>query len=248
MIDYQKLLSWPFARTEQQLTARDTMLYALGIGFGMDPTDRAQLRYVYEKNLTAFPTLATMLCYPGNWLRDPATGVDFIRVLNIGTKFIVHSALPSEASLVSTPRVTKIVDKGVGKGAIIEVERQVFDSARNMLLCSVITRTLCRSDGGFGSPHSDLETPPRAPDTSPQKSIEFITAPNLALLHRLSGDYNPLHADPDVAQAAGHSNPILHGFCTLGIAGRAIVEAYCDDEPTLLESMDARFTAPVVPG
>ncbi len=248
MIDYDKLLNWSFPEIEHRLIQRDTMLYALGIGLGADPLDRKQLRFIYEKELLAFPSIASILCYPGNWLRNPRTGVDYLRIMNGGTRFLIHRPLPTEGTFISTPRVIDIVDKGIGKGAIIVSEREIYNKASGDLVCTVTVTTFARGDGGFGGPAHQLVTPPRAPDTTPQMSIEISTARNAALVYRLSGDHNPLHCDPDVARAAGFEEPILHGLATLGVATHALLKGCCDYDTTRLKSVDARYTAPVIPG
>ncbi len=249
MIDYDKLINWPFPEISHEWTKRDTMIYALGIGLGADPLDKHQLRFVYEKALLALPSMATVLCAPGNWLRDPRTGVDYLHVMNGGTRFVIHRPLPVEGIFTCTPRVVDIVDKGKGKGAIILVERKIFDKASSgEPVCTVTTRTFCRGDGGFGGPNRPQPAPPKAPGTPPQASVEISTPRNAALIYRLNGDANPIHADPEVARAAGFKEPILHGLCTFGVATHALVKGCCDYDPSRLKSVDARYTTPVIPG
>ena len=256
MIDYHHLLNWKFPEVEQKLTQRDTILYALGIGLGADPLDTKQLRFVYEKNLLAFPSMAAALCYPGNWLRNPQTGVDFLHVLNGGTQFVIPRPLMTEGTLICRPQVIEIVDKGKGKGAIVVVERKVYDKTKGALLCTVTTTQVCRGDGGFGGPgkSSIAPAPWLVPNASPQKTVEISTARNLALIYRVHGehnpisDQNPIHVDPDVACAAGFPAPILHGLSTLGIATHALLKGWCDYDPAQLKSMSVRYSAPVIPG
>lgn len=249
MIDYQNLMNWKFPRIEQQITNKDVILYALGIGLGADPLDRDQLRFVYEKDLLTFPSMASIFGYPGNWLRDTRTGVNYGKIVNGGTKFVIHQPLPTAANLVCTPRVLEIVDKGEGKGALVIVERKVYDSATNSHVCTVTTTTFCRADGGFGGPGKAVTASPRqVPDRKPDGIVDFMTAKNLALLYRLNGDQNPIHADPDIAMAAGFKEPILHGLSTMGVATHAILKGCCGYDPSRLESVNVRYTAPVIPG
>lgn len=248
MIEYEKLLNWPFPEVEHRLARRDTILYALGVGFGDDPMDHNQLRFVYEQSLLAVPSMAAILCFPGNWLRDPATGIDYKKQVNAGNKLALHGLLPTEGTLVSTPRVIDVIDKGAGKGALIVTERKVFDKASGRAVCTVTTNSLCRGDGGFGGPPGTAAPVARVPDTPPDHSVEIATAQNLALIYRLNGDQNPLHVDPDVARAAGYPRPILHGLATLGIATHALLKACCAYDPARLAAMEVRYTAPVFPG
>ncbi len=249
MIDYQNLMNWKFSQIEQKITHRDVILYALGVGVGADPLDRDQLRFVYEKDLMTFPSMASIFGYPGNWLRDTRTGVNYGKIVNGGTKFVIHQTLPTQATLVCTPRVLEIVDKGQGKGALVIVERKVHEKASNALICTVTTTTFCRADGGFGGPDKAITASPRqVPDRRPDGAVEFTTARNLALLYRLNGDQNPIHADPDIAMAAGFKEPILHGLSTMGVATHAILKGCCGYDPTRLESVNVRYTAPVIPG
>jgi len=248
MINYDKLVNWPFPEIEQKLTRRDAILYALGIGFGADPLDRKQLQFVYEKDLLTVPSMATILCYPGFWLSNPATGVNFRRIVNGGTRFTVYRPLPCEGTFVCVPRVIDVYDKGQGKAAIVHVERRIYDKAGGDLVCAVVTRHICRADGGCGGNTRMPEEVGSPPQTAPDLSVETATARNLALIYRLSGDYNPLHIDPDVAQAAGFQEPILHGLGTLGVATHALLKAVCDYDPARLSSVDVRYTSPVIPG
>lgn len=247
-IDYQKLKAWPFPELEHSYTERDTILYALGLGFGADPLDEGQLKFVYEEGLMAVPTLAVVLAYPGFWAKDPATGIDWRQVLHGEQGLVIHRPLPSSGTVVGRTRITEILDKGEGKGAILYSDREVYDKASGDLLCTVSGCAVLRGDGGFGGPNGPQPTPHAIPDRAPDLSLDLPTLPQAALIYRLSGDYNPLHADPKVAAAAGFPRPILHGLCTYGVAGHALLKLLCDYDPTRLRRMDCRFTAPVFPG
>ena len=247
-IDYQKLKNWPFRPIEHAYTAKDSMLYALGLGFGADPTDRRQLDFVYEEGLKALPTMAVVLASPGFWLKDPATGVDWKKVLHGEQGLRLHEPLPAAGTVVGTTRIDEIVDKGAGKGALLYSTREIRDKASGKLLAEVASVGFLRGDGGFGGPEGASRKPQPIPERAPDASVEINTLPQSALIYRLSGDFNPLHADPDVARAAGFERPILHGLCTYGVAGHALLKLVCDYDAARLKRMDVRFSAPVYPG
>jgi acyl dehydratase len=247
-IDMQKLLAWPFEEMEHHYDARDTMLYALGVGAGRDPMDAAELPFVYEDGLRALPTMAVVLAYPGFWLKNPETGVNWRQVLHGEQGLVLHAPLPVSGTVTGRTRVTSVIDKGAGKGALLFSERQVVEKASGTLLATLTSTTFLRGDGGFGGPSGPTPAPHVLPERAPDAALDLPTAPGLALIYRLSGDYNPLHADPKVATAAGFPRPILHGLCTYGIAGRAVLRLACDNDPARLKSFRVRFSAPVFPG
>lgn len=248
MIHPQRLLDWPFEEVVQTYTARDSMLYALGIGLGNDPLDAGQLRFVYERDLVAFPTMAVVLCHPGSWIGHPETGVDRKMVVHGEQGLILHRALPAEATVSARTRVTRIIDKGAGKGALVYSERQIVDHSSGEPIATLKSTSFCRADGGFGGPAEKLPAPHTMPQGAPNHVVELATLPQSALLYRLNADYNPLHADPEVARSAGYTRPILHGLCTYGVAAHAVVQAVCGYDATQLASFDARFSSPVFPG
>src|SRR5262249_34497343 len=158
----------------------------------------------------AFPTMATVLGSPGFWVRDPATGLDWRRSVHAEQALTIHSALPPEGTVVGTTRVTGIVDKG-DKGALILTERALRDAASGALRAALLQNAFRRGDGGFGD-RGDQAPPPHVPPTrAPDTTCAIATAPQAALIYRLSGDENPLHADPTAAAHAGFPRPILHG-------------------------------------
>ncbi|MDF1483090.1 MaoC/PaaZ C-terminal domain-containing protein [Extensimonas sp. H3M7-6] len=247
-IDYDKLMAWRFEDVRHRYTQRDTMLYALGVGLGTDPCNETELRFVYEKNLLALPTLPVVLGYPGMWLKDPATGVDWVRLVHGEQGLKLHRPIPAEGDVIGRTRVTGIIDKGQGKGALIYTERSVVDAASGDLLATLTSTTFCRADGGFGGPSGPVKSVHELPTRAPDHSTDFATQPRAALIYRLSGDYNPLHAEPAVARAAGFERPILHGLATYAIAGWAIVKTVCGGDPHAVGSIDVRFSSPVYPG
>jgi acyl dehydratase len=247
-IDYQKLKSWPFQEIVQPYTAKDCILYALGLGLGADPLDAQQLRFVYEDKLQMLPTMPVVLGSPGFWIKDAGTGIEWKTVLHGEQGLIIHRPLPVSGTVVSTIRIEEIIDKGPGKGALIYSRRDLRDRQSGELLCSLSSTSFCRSEGGFGGPAGPTRAPHQLPTCGPDLSCDLPTLPQAALIYRLSGDYNPLHADPSVAAAAGFKQPILHGLCTYGVAGHAILKTLCGYDPARLRGMDVRFSAPVYPG
>jgi acyl dehydratase len=247
-IDADKLRDWKIADVEHRYSTRDTILYALGLGYGADPLDEAQLKFVYERRLSVLPSMAVVLGYPGFWLGDPATGVAWKKVLHGEQGFEVFRPIPSEGTVVGRSRVTGLFDKGKDRGAVLLSERDVVDKASGELLCRLTSTTMLRGDGGFGGEAGQLPKPHTLPERPSDRVERTETSRQAALIYRLSGDYNPLHADPEVARNAGFEQPILHGLCTFGIVCRALVGAVCENDPTRLRKMQVRFSAPVFPG
>ncbi|MBT8147365.1 MAG: MaoC family dehydratase N-terminal domain-containing protein [Gammaproteobacteria bacterium] len=247
-IVYDKLLSRDFGTLEQTYTEKDTILYALGVGLGHDPLDENCLRFVYEEGLKAMPSQSVVLAYPGFWAKEPDTGIDWVQVLHAGQEVILHRPLPAAATVVSTTRITDIADKGPRVGALIVSERTVSDKQSGEDYCTLVTTILCRGDGGCGAPKKASPRPDLIPNREPDKVCDLPTLPQQALIYRLNGDLNPLHASPSVARKAGFRAPILHGLCTFGVATHAILKSCCDYDPQRFKRMRLRFTAPVYPG
>ncbi len=247
-IDYDKLLALKVPEIEQSYSEKDAILYALGVGFGQDPTNADELAFVYEKALKLLPTFALVLGYPGFWIRDLDTGVDWMRLVLGEQAMRLHRPLPPRATVVGRTRVTEVIDKGPGKGALVLSERSVIDKASGALLATLSQTTFCRGDGGFGGPPREAPAPHPLPERAPDLACDLPTRPEAALIYRLSGDPNPLHVDIDVAKRAGFDRPILHGLATFGVAAHAIVKAVCGYAPERLTAMAGRFSAPVYPG
>lgn len=247
-IDYDRFMQHVIPDATQTLTERDTMLYALGLGLGADPMDGDDLRYVYERDLLALPTMPVVLASPGAWIRHPDLGVDYLRVVHGEQALVLHAPVPTKGNLLGRSRIVEVVDKGEGRGALVFFARDIIDTETDSLIATATATTFCRGNGGFGGPKVALPAPHPLPDRAPDATVSHPTAPNAALIYRLSGDYNPLHADPSVAKSAGFPRPILHGLATYGIAGHALVKAACGGDPTRLRSISGRFTAPVFPG
>jgi acyl dehydratase len=247
-LDAHKLLNWQFPEIEHTYSEKDTMLYALGLGCGADPGAAGDLKYVYERGLVALPTMAVVLASPGNWLESEASTADYSKVLHGEQYLSVHRPIPAAGTVIGRTRVKELLDKGKDKGAVLFVERQIFDKAQGEAIATMTSAAMLRGDGGFGGKPGPQPQPHALPSAPPVLHLDIKVAPNAALIYRLSGDRNPLHADPAAAAKGGFKTPILHGLCTYGIAGRAIIKACCDDDPSRLKGLQVRFSSPVFPG
>ena len=160
----------------------------------------------------------------------------------------IHKTLPAEGTVIGTTKITEIIDKGEGKGALMYSTREIHDKSSGDHLATLTSTTFCRGDGGFGGPKIEAPKPHTLPERDADSVVELATLAQAALIYRLSGDFNPLHADPRVATAAGFKAPILHGLSTLGVAGHAILKQACGYDPAKIKSFNLRFTSPVYPG
>ncbi|NQE47249.1 3-alpha,7-alpha,12-alpha-trihydroxy-5-beta-cholest-24-enoyl-CoA hydratase [Herbaspirillum rubrisubalbicans] len=252
MLDYQTIKNWPIEDVLQHYTERDTMLYALGLGIGADPLDPEQLRYVYEKNLQALPTFAAALAWPKSWMRNPETGIDYVKLVHGEQDVRWLRPIPAAAHIRSRTRVSRVVDKGAGKGAVVEQLRELVDEAGGAILAEVRQVSFLRGDGGFSAADGVSDAPPEALPAVPERASDaqwsVSTPPQAALLYRLSGDSNALHADPEVAARAGFPRPILHGLATYGMACYAALRVCAGNDASRLTRLATRFTAPVYPG
>jgi len=251
MLDYHVVKNWIFEEVRYRYTERDCMLYALGIGMGFDPCDARQLRYVYEDGLHVVPTMAAVMGAPGAWWKDPRTGADATRLVHGEQHLRFYKPLPGAGTVVVSNRVQSLTDKGPGKGALGVVLREIRDQ-QGTLLADSRNVSVLRGDGGF-SAAGGLSDPapdplPRMPERGPDIELQMASLPQAALLYRLSGDYNPLHADPGAAAKAGFARPILHGLATYGMAAHAVLRGVLDYESRRLLGLGLRFTAPVYPG
>jgi acyl dehydratase len=247
-IVYEKLLALKIPDVEQSYGPKDCMLYALGVGLGLDPLDEEQLAFVYEKNLKVLPTMAVVLGYPGLWMKELDTGIDWVKMVAGEYDLRLHQPLKPQGIVRGRTRVVEILDKGAGKGAILYAERTIDDVATGARIATIMQTTVCRGDGGFGGPPRAQRPVHAVPDRAPDLACDLPTRPEMALVYRLSGDPNPLHADPAVAKAAGFPRPILHGLGTFGVAGHAILKTLARYDPARLTAIAGRFSAPVFPG
>jgi len=246
--DPEKLLNKDFPVIQQTYTAKDCMLYALGVGIGIDPLNEESLRFVYEENLKVLPSQSVMTAHPGFWAKEEDTGLDWVKVLHAGQEIIMHTPFPSEGTVEAKTRITSVTDKGQRIGALIVSDRVVSDVATGEDICTLVTTILARGDGGFGGEHKATPKTDIIPTSEPDIVCDLPTQPQQALIYRLTGDFNSLHASPTVARNAGFKAPILHGLCTMGVATHALIKSCCDYDTSRFKRMRLRFCAPVYPG
>ena len=246
-LEYDKLLSTVELDLPFSYTDADAMLYALAIGMGRDPLNRNELPYVYEQGepLRTVPTLATVLVPD---MFPKGLGWDYSQILHSEQRLTLYRPLPPAADLKINKRVVDAFDRGPKLGALVLLEAEGRLASDDTVLFTMGCSIVARGDGGFGGPRGKGIPPHRVPRREPDLSCDIGTRANQALLYRLTGDRNPLHADPSRAQAVGYDRPILHGLCTFGVACNAILQTICDYDYTLIEEFDARFSAPVMPG
>ena len=247
-MDIEKIRTMEIEPIVETYEKRETILYALGLGYGGDPLDDEELPFVYEKSLKCLPSYANVLCHPGFWAQDPRFEIDWVKILHAEQDLRVHVPLPPTGSIRGEYRVVGIEDKGEGRGALLHQEKELFDAMTGVHYATVRSTLFLRGNGGEGGFGDAMIAADPVPDRAPDKVVEISTLPRQALIYRLSGDWNPLHADPAIASRAGFAAPILHGLCTNGIANRAILKTYCDNEVARFKSMFVRFSKPVMPG
>jgi 3-hydroxyacyl-CoA dehydrogenase/3a,7a,12a-trihydroxy-5b-cholest-24-enoyl-CoA hydratase len=256
LIDLDLALGAPLPETTSRYDERDLALYALGVGAAQDPLDAQDLRQVYELHGDGFTPLPTYAVVPavsailklaaeGHQAPGMSYGLD--RILHGEQYLELFRPLPPRAQLKHEGRIKDIFDKG--KNAVVVTEVLTRDADTGEKLARNEITTFIRGAGGWGGdrgPASDVNTPP---DRAPDAVVTEKTHPNQALLYRLSGDWNPLHADPQFAQAFGFQKPILHGLCTFGYVGRHVIRSFAPNaDPRYFKSIKVRFADSVFPG
>jgi len=222
------------------------MLYALSIGMGRDPYDPQELPFVFEgAGLRVVPTMATTLS--GGSL-VPRLGINVPKMLHGEQRMTVHRPVPPSAKLQTDMRVVDVLDKGEGKGAIVYTESVIREEGNPDPMVTLGYSLFARGDGGFSGPQRPAIAIHALPDRAPDHRHVTDTRLDQALLYRLNGDMNPLHADPELAKRVGFKVPILHGLCGYAIACRAVLATVCDYDPVKIASFDVRFSSPVFPG
>jgi acyl dehydratase len=226
--------------------SKDALLYAVGVGAGLgDPLQ--ELEFTTENcegiEQQVLPTFGVLIAQA----RTGRNLGDFDRAMLVHAEQYVelHRPLPVAGTVRTTATVTGIYDKG--SGALVTTENVAVDAGTGEPLVTSRGSTFIRGEGGFGGPRG-TEPPWELPDRAPDRQVVRETRPEQALLYRLSGDRNPLHVDPKFAARGGFSQPILHGLCTYGVTGRALLRAVCDGDPARFRSMSGRFSRPVLPG
>lgn len=238
------------ATTEPQLfewADRDTLLYALGVGAGTE-----DLAFTTENShgieQQVLPTYAVIACPP--WGASALVGsFNFSRLLHGSQQIRLHAPLPPAGKLSVVSEVADIQDKGEGKNAIVVLKGTGTDPQTGQVVAESVSTAVIRGEGGFGGQPGKRPPAPGIPDRDPDSRSALPTRTDQALIYRLSGDRNPLHSDPWFArELAGFPMPILHGLCTYGVAGRALVAELGGGDATRITAIGARFTSPVFPG
>jgi acyl dehydratase len=260
-IDPSKALGAQLPPAEATWTQDQIILYALGAGIGyeQDPTDKQVLQYTYENGLKALPTYAVIPVFGTlmSLMTVPGIQINPMMILH-GEQYaeILRAPMPVNATVINEAKLIGIYDKGFdkeknrGKGATIEVEVLTREKSSGEPLFRNIFTTFVRGEGGFAREGDPVAPPPGndAPSRAPDKVLEYKTMGHQALLYRLSGDKNPLHADPMFAKMGGFEKPILHGLCTFANVGRAVIDGFAGGDPTKFKSIKVRFSSPVYPG
>ncbi|RJF91668.1 MaoC/PaaZ C-terminal domain-containing protein [Noviherbaspirillum saxi] len=249
-LNYEAIKNWPITQASQRYTAKDTILYALGVGAATEnPLALEDLKFVYERKLQALPTFACLLAGDSAWMADPKAGINLNKVLH-GEQFLtIHKPLPAEGSVIGVDSVDEIYDKGADKGAVMYMTRKILDAESGELIATSGWSVFMRGNGGFGGIATGQPAPFAMPEgRAADASIDMVTRPEQATIYRLSGDFNPLHIDPKIATMAGFDKPILHGMCSYGIAGRAVIKLRCGSDASRLRKLNLRFASPVFPG
>jgi acyl dehydratase len=237
-------VGWESQPRETSWRSEDCLLYALGVGAGPD-----DLAYVTENSIgvehRALPTMAVVLGQFDDEVWQAMGTFPWAMMVHGGQEVVLHRPIPTEGTIVTTHRLAAMWDKG--KAGVVEVDSNAVDVGSGAAMFTLRTSLFIRGEGGWGGdrgPASDNPIPDRAPDLV----LRDRTQANQALIYRLCGDRNPLHSDPTFARKAGFEQPILHGLCTYGVTGRALLKALCDDDPDRFGGMSGRFASPVLPG
>ncbi|WP_226553880.1 MaoC/PaaZ C-terminal domain-containing protein [Celeribacter naphthalenivorans] len=250
-IDRDHLMAYEVEDVRQSYTAKDSAFYALSVGMGQDPLDTTRLAFV-DPNKGAeqkvLPAMALVLGYPGFWMVRPDTTVDPTRILH-GTQAVEwHKPLPPEGEVIGKTRMVRLVDRGEGKHGMAVSERRIVDAETGDLYATLTQVHVLRGQGGFGGDPGPLDKPQAVPETAPDMVLDVPTTADQALYYRLNGDLFALHADPEMARKSGFPRPILHGMCVAGIVTQALMKTLAGDDPSRMQSIEMRFSAPIYPG
>ncbi|OBB98873.1 dehydrogenase [Mycobacterium sp. 852013-50091_SCH5140682] len=228
-------------------TDRDTLLYAVGVGAGLDDL-QFTTENSHEIEQQVLPTYAIIACSPFAAAAKIGT-FNFGMLLHGSQEIRVAKPLPPAGKLKVVSEVADIQDKGEGKNAVVMFKGIGTDPGTDEVLVETLTTVVIRGEGGFGGQPGQRPAAPEIPESEPDARLALPTREDQALIYRLSGDRNPLHSDPWFAKnLAGFPKPILHGLCTYGVAGRALIAELCGGDATKLRAVTSRFSAPVFPG
>lgn len=256
MIEPKKVIGQKTQLCDVPFTSKDAVIYALGIGYSQDPYDAKDMQYTYEMSdpFQVHPTITSLwstfnpfeviLSTPGFPSFNP------MMLLHGEQRTEVFKPIDCSQKYANQAEIADVADKG--KGALISFLIKTFEKKEDGTLGDLaLTNTMSlfvRGLGGFGYKGTDSDPIPALPKSQPTKVIVQKTIPNQAFIYRLSGDINPLHVDPGMAEAGGFEKPILHGLCTYGIAAKLIIQNYCDNDASRFRWIKSRFTSHVFPG
>ncbi|MFN8052989.1 MAG: MaoC/PaaZ C-terminal domain-containing protein [Acidimicrobiales bacterium] len=232
------------APTASSWQSKDALLYALGVGCGVD-----DLMFTTENSMNvtqrALPTMVVTLADVSG-VFGTIGSFNPAMLVHGEQRIVLHRELPVAGAVSTVAEITGIYDKV--KGAVIEITARSTDATSGEPMFDTVMSAFIRGEGGWGGDRGPSGPQNVAPERDPDTVIELATSRDQALLYRLSGDRNPLHSDPSFAAMAGFDRPILHGLCTYGFTGRALLRALCDGDPATFRSMEGRFSSPVFPG
>ena len=230
-------------------TSKDALLYALGVGAGQADATGFELEFTTENSMNiaqrVLPTLPVVVAMGGGANAPKWGDFDFRMLLHGEQGVTVHGPIPADGEVTTVQRLVGIYDKG--KAAVVRLEN-VSTYLDGTPAFTTRFAAFIRGEGGCGTAGDDIADPPKVPERSPDHEVSYAVRPDQALLYRLSGDRNPLHSDPELAKFAGFDRPILHGLCTYGFTGRALLHTLCGSDVAKFKSMDNRFSKPVMPG
>jgi acyl dehydratase len=235
--------------TRHSWDSKDAILYALGVGAGaVDPLD--ELAFTTENtsgvDQQVLPTMAVVLAVGGAGAFGSIGSFNPAMLVHGEQAITLHGPIPVKGEVETVGEITAIWDKG--KGAVIEVTSTSTDTSSGQPLFSSVMSAFIRGEGDFGGERGPSGPKNVAPERDPDHTVTYQTRPDQALLYRLSGDRNPLHSDPAFAAFGGFDRPILHGLCSYGFTGRALLHTLCGSDPARFAGMEARFSSPVLPG
>jgi acyl dehydratase len=240
---------------EATWTSTDSLLYALGVGAGVSDPTGFELEFTTENSADvkqqAFPTMPVVIGPKGGGGGsggNPFSKIgtfDWAMLVHGEQSVTLHQPLPPEGTAMMVNKVAAMYDKG--KAAIVVLENNATDSSGKPLFSTTMSAFI-RGEGGWGGDRGPSGPRNVAPERAPDEVVTYTTRPDQALLYRLNGDRNPLHSDPSFAKLAGFDKPILHGLCTFGFTGRALLHAVCGSDPARFKEIEGRFSQPVMPG
>ncbi|RMG74545.1 MAG: 3-alpha,7-alpha,12-alpha-trihydroxy-5-beta-cholest-24-enoyl-CoA hydratase [Chloroflexi bacterium] len=233
-------------------TTRDVCLYALGVGAPSDWLDQDELKFVYELSTVGFVALPTFpVVYTSEMIHQLISGrigeIEFNPMMLVhGEQYLeIHKTIPTSGTITCQPVISAIYDKGSGMLVVTDVT--CLDETGECVAMQQSSMFI-RGLGGFGGERGTSEKSNLPPERKPDAVHEEKTLDRQALIYRLSGDINPLHADPNMAAVGNFDRPILHGLATYGFATRAVMKHFCDNDPSKVFAVRARFSKHVFPG